>query len=147
MAMSCGAGGSARVDDRLGGHRRSRCDGASSESRNRRAGELLAQGTAASEIPARVGQAIEALDTVPLLARALSRSGAEAPVTDALAKLIAGELPLEEWIGIVRTTVPPPARWRPTVRRGFWRRLRERLRAMFRRHREKDHQAFTGAQS
>ena len=81
------------------------------ESRNRRAGELLAQGTPSSEIPARVGQAIEALDSVPLLARAITRAGIDAPVTTALAQLIAGELPLDDWVAIVRTTLPPP----PTV--------------------------------
>jgi glycerol-3-phosphate dehydrogenase (NAD(P)+) len=101
------------------------------QSRNRRAGELLAQGVAAEEIPGRVGQAVEALDSVPLLARALAVAGLEAPVTTALGRLIAGELPLEEWVAVVRTTVPPPARWRPAVRPGFWRRLRERLRAWF----------------
>jgi glycerol-3-phosphate dehydrogenase (NAD(P)+) len=116
------------------------------ESRNRRAGELLAHGVSASEIPARVGQAVEALDSVPLLAGALNHAGLDAPVTTALARLIGGELPLEEWIGIVRTTVPPPARWRPTVRRGFWRRLRERVRAWFTKRREKRHQTFTGAE-
>jgi glycerol-3-phosphate dehydrogenase (NAD(P)+) len=99
------------------------------ESRNRRAGELLSQGVASAEIPARVGQAIEAFESVPLLARALASNGIEAPVTTALAKLIQGALPLDEWIAVVRTTVPPPARWRPQVRRGFWRRVRERVRA------------------
>ncbi len=43
------------------------------ESRNRRAGELLAAGLPAAEIPARIGQAVEALESVPLLARALER--------------------------------------------------------------------------
>jgi glycerol-3-phosphate dehydrogenase (NAD(P)+) len=106
------------------------------ESRNRRAGELLAQGIASAEIPARVGQAVEALESVPLLARALAAEGLEAPVTSALARLIEGELPLEDWMAVVRTTVPPPARWRPAVRLGFWRRLRERVRAWFARRRE-----------
>ncbi|HEY7952380.1 MAG TPA: NAD(P)H-dependent glycerol-3-phosphate dehydrogenase [Solirubrobacteraceae bacterium] len=91
------------------------------ESRNRRAGELLAAGVAASEIPARIGQAVEALQTVPLLARALQAAGVQAPVTTALGRLIAGELPLQEWVGLVRATVPPPARWR-RPRPGFWRR-------------------------
>ncbi|HEY5318612.1 MAG TPA: NAD(P)H-dependent glycerol-3-phosphate dehydrogenase [Solirubrobacteraceae bacterium] len=98
------------------------------QSRNRRAGELLAQGVAAADIPARVGQAVEALQTVPLLARALGAAGIDAPVTDALGRLIAGELPLEQWVALVRATVPPPARWRPAVRLGFWRRMRERVR-------------------
>jgi len=98
------------------------------QSRNRRAGELLAQGVSSADIPARVGQAVEALETVPLLARALAAAGIDAPVTAALGRLIAGELPLEDWVALVRATVPPPARWRPAVRLGFWRRLRERLR-------------------
>jgi glycerol-3-phosphate dehydrogenase (NAD(P)+) len=101
------------------------------QSRNRRAGELLAQGVTASEIPGRVGQAVEALESVPLLAQALAHAGVNAPVTRALGQLISGELPLDEWVGVVRTTVPPPARWRPAVRLGFWRRLRARILSVF----------------
>jgi glycerol-3-phosphate dehydrogenase (NAD(P)+) len=100
------------------------------QSRNRRAGELLAEGVSAADIPARVGQAVEALESVPLLALALTRAGIEAPVTRALGRLISGELPLEDWVAVVRTTVPPSARWRPAVRAGFWWRLRERFRAL-----------------
>ena len=85
----------------------------------------------AEEIPARIGQAIEALESVPLLAQALARAGVESPVTAALGRLIAGELPLDDWVGLVRTTVPPPARWRGP-RRGFWRRLWARMRDVFR---------------
>jgi glycerol-3-phosphate dehydrogenase (NAD(P)+) len=95
------------------------------ESRNRRAGELLAAGVSAAEIPQRIGQAVEALQWVPLLADTLQRAGVEAPVTTALGKLISGELPLQEWVALVRATVPPPARWRPQP--GFWRRMWERL--------------------
>jgi glycerol-3-phosphate dehydrogenase (NAD(P)+) len=102
------------------------------ESRNRRAGELLSQGVPATEIPGRVGQAVESLETVPLLATALDRSAIEAPVTTALCRLIEGELPLDDWVAVVRTTVPPPARWRPPVKPGFWRRVRERIRSWFR---------------
>jgi glycerol-3-phosphate dehydrogenase (NAD(P)+) len=97
------------------------------QSRNRRAGELLAQGMPAAEIPARIGQAVEALESVPLLAEALANAGFAAPVNSALARLIEGTLPLDEWIAVVRATVPPPARWRRAVKRGFWRRMREQL--------------------
>jgi len=97
------------------------------ESRNRRAGELLAAGAPATEIPARIGQAVEALQTVPLLARALRGAGVQAPVTSALGQLISGELPLPEWVALVRATVPPPARWR-RPQPGFWRRVWRRLR-------------------
>ncbi len=102
------------------------------QSRNRRAGELLADGVPSAEIPARIGQAVEALESVPLLAHALERAHIEAPVTAALGRLIAGELPLDDWIGLVRTTVPPPARWRGP-RPGFWRRVWARVRDAFRR--------------
>jgi glycerol-3-phosphate dehydrogenase (NAD(P)+) len=103
------------------------------QSRNRRAGELLAAGVPAHEIPERIGQAVEALESVPLLARALNHAGLEATVTDGLAKLISGELPLDEWIGLVRTTVPPPARWRRRPAPGLWARVWARLRGVNRR--------------
>jgi glycerol-3-phosphate dehydrogenase (NAD(P)+) len=101
------------------------------QSRNRRAGELLARGVPATDIPTRVGQAVEALETVPLLARALAQAGVDAPVTAALGRLIAGELPLEEWVAVVRTTVPPPARWRPAMRPGWWERFRAWIQRTF----------------
>ena len=93
------------------------------ESRNRRAGELLAAGVPASEIPARIGQAVEALESVPLLASALERAGVGAPVTGALGRLISGELPLDDWVALVRATVPPPALWRRRPKPGLWRRM------------------------
>jgi glycerol-3-phosphate dehydrogenase (NAD(P)+) len=101
-------------------------------SRNRRAGELLAAGVAARDIPDRVGQAVEALESVPLLARSLDRHGIEAPVTGALGRLISGALPLDDWVKLVRATMPPPARWR---RRGFWRRVWGRITGLMRRQR------------
>jgi len=91
-------------------------------SRNRSAGELLAQGVPAAEIPDRIGQAVEALETVRLLARAVERAGLEAPVVTALAHLIEGSMPLDEWVAMVRAKQPPPARFgRPPA---WWRRLR-----------------------
>jgi glycerol-3-phosphate dehydrogenase (NAD(P)+) len=101
------------------------------ESRNRRAGELLASGVSAAEVPAHIGQAVEALQTVPLLAHALEQAGVHAPVTSALARLISGELPLAQWVALVRATVPPPARWRRR-RPGVWRRMLERARLLLR---------------
>jgi glycerol-3-phosphate dehydrogenase (NAD(P)+) len=93
------------------------------ESRNRRAGELLAAGMPAADIPAQIGQAVEALESVPLLARALEAAGVGAPVTGALGRLISGELPLDDWVALVRATVPPPALWRRRPKPGFWRRV------------------------
>lgn len=97
------------------------------ESRNRRAGELLAAGVSAADIPAQIGQAVEALESVPLLARALETAGVGAPVTSALGRLISGELPLDDWVALVRATVPPPALWRRRPTPGFWRRMWRRL--------------------
>jgi glycerol-3-phosphate dehydrogenase (NAD(P)+) len=95
-------------------------------SRNRSAGELLAEGVPAEEIPGRVGQAVEALETVRLLAHALERQGIEAPVISALAHLIEGSMPLDEWIALVRAKQPAPARFsRPST---WWARLRAWLR-------------------
>ncbi|MEA2194954.1 MAG: glycerol-3-phosphate dehydrogenase, partial [Solirubrobacteraceae bacterium] len=102
------------------------------QSRNRRAGELLAAGVPAAEIPERIGQAVEALESVPLLARALRNAGLEATVTEGLAQLISGELPLDDWIALVRTTVPPPARWRRRPPPGFWAGLWAKLRGVSR---------------
>src|SRR4051795_3521939 len=101
------------------------------QSRNRRAGELLAQGVPSVEVPARIGQAIESLESVPLLARALEAAGIEAPVTQALGRLIAGHLPLDDWVGLVRTTVPPPPRFRRPSG-AWWRRLAGWFRGLFR---------------
>jgi glycerol-3-phosphate dehydrogenase (NAD(P)+) len=91
-------------------------------SRNRSAGELLAEGVPASEIPGRLDQAVEALETVPLLARAMERAGVKAPVTTALSQLIAGEMPLERWMALVRAAQPEPARFRGRLR-SWWRRF------------------------
>jgi len=96
------------------------------QSRNRRAGELLAEGVPTAEIPGRIGQAVESLDMVPLLASALARAGIDAPVTTALDRLIAAELPLDEWVARVRATVPPPARFGS---RGAWERMLTRMRS------------------
>jgi glycerol-3-phosphate dehydrogenase (NAD(P)+) len=100
-------------------------------SRNRTAGELLAQGMPGSEIPGRVGQAVEALETVRLLAQAIEREGLEAPVTSALAHLIEGTLPLDDWISMVRAKQPPPAGFGSP--RTWWTRLRDWVRRHFRR--------------
>ena len=91
-------------------------------SRNRSAGELLAAGVPAADIPELVGQAVEALETVPELARAIERAGVEAPVTSALARLSGGTLPVDDWVALVRAKQPAPARFgRPST---WWTRLR-----------------------
>jgi glycerol-3-phosphate dehydrogenase (NAD(P)+) len=100
-------------------------------SRNRSAGELLAEGVPAAEIPIRLGQACEALETVPLLARAAHRDGVAAPTLSALSRLIDGSLPLDDWVALVRVRQPETAQ--PPGRLGSWLdRFRRRLAAAIR---------------
>ena len=70
--------------------------------RNRRAGELLGEGTPAEEIPALIGQASEGLDAVPLLAAAIAASGSPAEALSGLAALIRGEIDAEAWVAGLR---------------------------------------------
>jgi glycerol-3-phosphate dehydrogenase (NAD(P)+) len=71
-------------------------------SRNRRAGELLGQGTPADQIPEIIGQASEALDSVPLIADAVAKAGTGSSALEGLAGLIAGEISPGEWMARVR---------------------------------------------
>jgi len=129
LALAEGAGGQARTFVGRSGTGDLVATALAPSSRNRSAGELLARGVPAPEIPKRLGQAVEALETVPLLARAMERAGVEAPVVSALSRLIDGTLPLDDWVSLVRAKQPPPARFgRP---RTWW----ERLKGWFRRRR------------
>jgi glycerol-3-phosphate dehydrogenase (NAD(P)+) len=71
-------------------------------SRNRRAGELLGQGTPAEQIPGVIGQASEGLDSVPLIAETVAAAGIEAPGLEGMARLIAGEISPGEWMAGLR---------------------------------------------
>ncbi len=66
-------------------------------SRNRRAGELLAQGMPAAEICAALGQTAEAVAAVPLLAARLKDAGVDAPVLSGLAGIIEGRIEPARW--------------------------------------------------
>ncbi|HEY1854449.1 MAG TPA: 1-acyl-sn-glycerol-3-phosphate acyltransferase [Solirubrobacterales bacterium] len=70
--------------------------------RNRRAGELLGEGTPAAEIPAIIGQASEGLDTTPLLAETVAASGVPAEALEGLAQLVRGEVDAETWMAGLR---------------------------------------------
>jgi glycerol-3-phosphate dehydrogenase (NAD(P)+) len=80
-----------------------------SHSRNRRAGELLADGTSADEIPALLGQVPEALSVVPVLARVMDEAGVASPATHNLAALAEGRIGADQWLATARRT---PARSR-----------------------------------
>jgi glycerol-3-phosphate dehydrogenase (NAD(P)+) len=68
-----------------------------SGSRNRRAGELLAAGTPARDIAPALGQAAEAVGTVPLLAERAAAAGVDAPALTGLAGLIGGTVEPASW--------------------------------------------------
>ena len=72
------------------------------KSRNRQAGELLGAGVAAEKIPGRIGQASEALDSVPLIAETVAAAGIDAPSLEGLAALIEGEIDAGEWVAGLR---------------------------------------------
>ena len=59
--------------------------------RNRRAGELIAQGMTADEAAAEIGQVIEGLTTAPVLRDLSHRLGVELPITEGVCRVLAGE--------------------------------------------------------
>jgi 1-acyl-sn-glycerol-3-phosphate acyltransferase len=74
-------------------------------SRNRRAGELLAAGTAPQDIEGALGQAAESLDALPLLALALREGGVDAPAVSGLADVVEGRVDAGDWASAI--TAPP----------------------------------------
>ena len=58
--------------------------------------------TPASQIPARIGQASEALDSVPLIAETVGQAGIESEGLAALADLVQGEIAPGEWVARLR---------------------------------------------
>ncbi len=58
--------------------------------RNRRAGELIAQGATADEAVARIGMVVEGLTTAPVLRDLAHRLGLELPITDGVCAVLEG---------------------------------------------------------
>jgi glycerol-3-phosphate dehydrogenase (NAD(P)+) len=58
--------------------------------RNRRAGELIAQGVAPDEAVAQIGQVVEGLTTAPVLRNLSHRLGIELPITEGVCQVLAG---------------------------------------------------------
>jgi glycerol-3-phosphate dehydrogenase (NAD(P)+) len=63
----------------------------SSYGRNRRAGELIAQGATAEEAAAEIGQVIEGLTTAPVLRDLSHRLGVELPITEGVCRVLEGQ--------------------------------------------------------
>jgi glycerol-3-phosphate dehydrogenase (NAD(P)+) len=59
--------------------------------RNRRAGELIAQGAKAEEAAAQIGQVVEGLTTAPVLRDLSHRVGVELPITEGVCRVLGGE--------------------------------------------------------
>jgi glycerol-3-phosphate dehydrogenase len=66
-------------------------------SRNRRAGELLSQGVARDQIAPMLGHAVEAVDSIPLLAAAARSASVQAPAIAGLAALVEGRIEPDRW--------------------------------------------------
>jgi len=81
-------------------------------SRNRRAGELLAQGVPAAEIGSVLGQTAEAVDSVPLLAALLREAQLSAPATLGLAALVEGSIEPERWTAAITQPTRRPRKAR-----------------------------------
>ena len=83
-------------------------------SRNRQAGELRAQGIRSHEIGAMIGQAAEAVDSVPLLATVAKQARVESPALESLAALVEGRIDPDRWTATVvepgRPRRPHPVR-------------------------------------
>jgi glycerol-3-phosphate dehydrogenase (NAD(P)+) len=59
-------------------------------SRNRRAGELIAQGTSPEDAVEQIGEVVEGLTTAPVLRDLAHRNGIELPITEGACRVLAG---------------------------------------------------------
>jgi glycerol-3-phosphate dehydrogenase (NAD(P)+) len=84
------------------------------DERNRRAGQLLAQGVPAGEIDNALGRPVEGVDAAPLLATAARAAQLETPALDGLTALIEGRIEPDQWTATV--TEPPRPRRKSSVR-------------------------------
>ncbi|MBK8294963.1 MAG: glycerol-3-phosphate dehydrogenase [Solirubrobacterales bacterium] len=71
-------------------------------SRNRRAGELLGSGTPPDQIQREIGQASEAMDSVPQIAATVAASGCPSDALEGLADLVTGRITSDEWVAALR---------------------------------------------
>ncbi len=63
----------------------------SRQGRNRRAGELIAQGRSPDEAVAEIGQTVEGLTTAPILQNLARRFGVELPITEGVCAVLSGQ--------------------------------------------------------
>jgi glycerol-3-phosphate dehydrogenase (NAD(P)+) len=77
----------------------------SKSGRNRRAGELIAQGTDPQEAVRQIGMTVEGLTTAPVLRDLSHRLGVELPITEGVCAVLGGE-PLHELVGSLMRREP-----------------------------------------
>jgi glycerol-3-phosphate dehydrogenase (NAD(P)+) len=73
--------------------------------RNRRAGELIAQGTSQEDAVRQIGMVVEGLTTAPVLRNLSHRLGIELPITNGVCAVLGGE-PLHELVGSLMRREP-----------------------------------------
>jgi glycerol-3-phosphate dehydrogenase (NAD(P)+) len=73
--------------------------------RNRRAGELIAQGTPPEEAVRQIGQVVEGLTTAPVLRDLSHHLGIELPITEGVCAVLGGE-PLHELVASLMRRAP-----------------------------------------
>ena len=77
----------------------------SKSGRNRRAGELIAQGTDPDDAVRQIGMVVEGLTTAPVLRDLSRRLGIELPITEGVCAVLGGE-PLTELVGTLMRRKP-----------------------------------------
>jgi glycerol-3-phosphate dehydrogenase (NAD(P)+) len=77
----------------------------SKSGRNRRAGELIAQGTDPDDAVRQIGMVVEGLTTAPVLRDLSHRLGIELPITEGVCAVLDGE-PLHELVGTLMRREP-----------------------------------------
>lgn len=77
------------------------------QSRNRRAGEMLGRGVPSGDIGPALGQAVEGLDALPVLADALKSARVPAPAVTGLAAVVSGEQDADAWAAGLTTPGRP----------------------------------------
>ncbi len=77
----------------------------SKSGRNRRAGELIAQGTDPGDAVRQIGMVVEGLTTAPVLRDLSHRLGIELPITDGVCAVLGGE-PLTDLVGTLMQRKP-----------------------------------------
>jgi glycerol-3-phosphate dehydrogenase (NAD(P)+) len=85
----------------------------STKTRNRRAGELIAQGLAPDQAVAEIGQTVEGVTTAPILRDLSHRLGVELPITEGVCAVLSGEN-VTDLLGRLMTR-EPTEEWGPSA--------------------------------